>query len=110
MKIAQQVSAECITTIDVNVKRNQMENNQPQEVNAHVFVPQQLLQLLTNLMSPLMCCPGKRGINQERVFFMDNKTYCEDCFKKVAEEIQNKVVEEPSEADKIKMGEAALHQ
>lgn len=79
------------------MENQQPTTEQPKEVNAHVFVPQQLLQLVTNLMSPLMCCPDKRGIEQKLVYFMENKTYCEDCFKKAAEELQNAIVEEPAD-------------
>jgi len=61
------------------------------EINAHILIPQQLIQVLGNLMSPLMCCSSKRGIEQAAVFIYENKSYCEDCIKKLSLSVEDLV-------------------
>lgn len=57
------------------------------EIQAHVLIPQQLLQVLHNLMNPLMCCSVKRGINEAAVYIYEEKTYCVDCLKKLTDSL-----------------------
>lgn len=56
------------------------------EINAHLLIPKQLLQVLQNLCAPLNCCADKIGMQQEAVFIFEGKSYCEQCIKKIAEE------------------------
>lgn len=58
------------------------------EINAFVIVPQQIVEILRNLMQPLYCCPNKKGLEMESVYIYDQKGYCEPCLKKVADELE----------------------
>jgi hypothetical protein len=65
------------------------------EINAHMIVPANLLQVMSHLLGPLNCCADKVGIKEAAVYVYDNKSYCLDCLQKLANELEaNK--EEPT--------------
>jgi hypothetical protein len=65
-------------------KRNRLENDM-QGLKVSAIVPQQIANLMAHLMGPVNCCADKIGWHQPMIYVHDNKSYCEDCIKKVAE-------------------------
>lgn len=58
------------------------------EINAHMIVPANLIQILNHLTGPLNCCTDKIGLKEAQVYIYENKSYCLECLQKRANELE----------------------
>lgn len=59
----------------------------PKEIESHILIPRQLLEVLHTIMGNLPCCNAKRGILEEAIYIYEQKPHCIDCLQKVVDSL-----------------------